>query len=82
MPYIITCSIKILTLATAPFLIFFSVGVLYEFSMVPGVYIVPLSPQEEIKLSSFSWDICIQSVAIHQKYCPLPAIILLCQGYC
>ena len=34
-----------LTLAIAPFL-FILVGILYEFAMVPGVYIL-LSPQEE-----------------------------------
>ena len=45
MPYCITCSTKILTLAIAPFL-FISVGVICEFAMVPHVYIL-LSPQEE-----------------------------------
>ena len=45
MPYSITCSNKILTLAIAPFLFIF-VGVICEFAMVPGVYIL-LSPQEE-----------------------------------
>ena len=40
MSYIVTCSTKILTLAIV--LIFFiSVGVLCEFAMVPGMYIVP-----------------------------------------
>ena len=45
MPYSITCSTEIFTLATAPFLFIF-VGVICEFAMVPGVYIL-LSPQEE-----------------------------------
>ena len=45
MPYIIICSIKILTLATATFL-FILVGILCKFAMVPGVYIL-LSPHEE-----------------------------------
>ena len=45
MPYSITCSIKILTLAIEPFLFIFF-GVICEFAMVPGVYIL-LSPQEE-----------------------------------
>ena len=39
MPYNITCSTKILTLAIAPFL-FILVDVLCEFAMVPGVYIL------------------------------------------
>ena len=37
MPYIISCSTKLLALATTPFLLFFSVGVLYDLAMVPGV---------------------------------------------
>ena len=45
MPYRIICFTKILTLATAPFL-FILVGVICEFAIVPGVYIL-LSPQEE-----------------------------------
>ena len=45
MPYIMTCSSKILTLAIAPFL-FILAGVLCEFDMVPGEYIL-LSPQEK-----------------------------------
>ena len=45
MPYSITCSTKILTLAIAQFL-FILVGVLCVFSVVPGVYIL-LSHQEE-----------------------------------
>ena len=45
MPYSITCFTKILTLAMSPFL-FALVGVLSEFAMVPGVYLL-LSPQEE-----------------------------------
>ena len=45
MPYCIICFAKILTLAIAPFL-FILVGVVCEFAIVPGVYIL-LSPQEE-----------------------------------
>ena len=45
MPYPITCSTKILTLAIAPFL-FILVGVICELDIVPGVYIL-LSPQEK-----------------------------------
>ena len=45
------CSAKILTLTITPFL-FILVGVLREFAMVPGVYIL-LSPQkEEVHYSS------------------------------
>ena len=44
MPYSITCSTKILTLAIAPFL-FILVDVLGELAMLPGVYIL-LSFQE------------------------------------
>ena len=45
MPYCIICFTKILTLAIAPSL-FILVGVVCEFAIVPGVYIL-LSPQEE-----------------------------------
>ena len=45
MSYRIICFTKILTLAIAPFL-FILVGVVCEFAIVPGVYIL-LSPQEE-----------------------------------
>ena len=51
---ITTCSTKIFTLAIAPFLFYFLFipGVLCEFAMVPGVYIVHLSPKEEVMHSS------------------------------
>ena len=39
MPHSITCSTKILTLTINPFLFMF-VGIIHEFSMVPGVYIL------------------------------------------
>ena len=45
MSYCIICFTKILTLAIAPFL-FILVGIVCEFAIVPGVYIL-LSPQEE-----------------------------------
>ena len=45
MRYCIICFTTILTLAIAPFL-FILVGVICEFLIVPGVYIL-LSPQEE-----------------------------------
>ena len=62
MPYIMTCSSKILTLAIAPFL-FILAGVLCEFDMVPGEYIL-LSPQEKEVHSSSCGHIFIYS-AIH-----------------
>ena len=59
MPYSINCSTKILTLAIALFLLIL-IGVLWEFTMVPDVYIL-LSPQEED-----GTDVHIQQ-HIHQK---------------
>ena len=60
MPYSIPSSTEIPTLATAPFLfILFGVQYVFEFAMVPGVYIL-LCPQEE-KVNSpsytFNWTI-------------------------
>ena len=52
MSYCITCSTKIFTLTITPFLFLF-VGLICEFAMVPGVYIL-LSPQEE-EVRFFSW---------------------------
>ena len=51
MPYSITCSAKILTLAIVP-LLFILVGILCEFAMVQRVYILPMSLQEEVMWSS------------------------------
>ena len=53
MPYSIPSSTNILTLAPAPFL-FIIVGVLsvYEFSMVPGYYILLCPQEEEVRSSS------------------------------
>ena len=71
MPYCITCSTKILTWAIALFL-FILVGVVCEFAMVPGVYIL-LSPQEkEVHSATRS----------SKRFKPLSAIILSYQGYC
>ena len=68
MPFSITCSTKIHTLHTlaiAPFL-FILVGVLCEFVVVAGVYIL-LSPQEEeYTILPESTDVHIQQY-IHQK---------------
>ena len=47
MPHGITCSPKVLTLTVAPFL-FILVGVLCEFSMAPGVYILLFPREEEV----------------------------------
>ena len=70
MPYSITCSTKILTLATAP-LLFILVGVHCEFAMVPGVYIL-LFPQEE-EVQFFSWrHRCAHSAAHSSKNLCLP----------
>ena len=51
MPYCITLSTKILTLAIAPFLFIF-VGIICEFAMVPGVYILLFPKEEEVHYSS------------------------------
>ena len=51
MPDSITCSTKILTLAIAPFLFIF-VGIICEFAMVPGVYILLSPAEEEVHYSS------------------------------
>ena len=54
MPYNITCFNKILTLAIAPFL-FILVGILCEFAMVPGVYILLSSQEEEMHSSTWGY---------------------------
>ena len=65
MPYSINCSPKILTLAIVPFLFIF-VGIIYEFSMVPGKYLL-LSPQEE-EVHCSSWEHrCTHSAAYSSK---------------
>ena len=82
MPYSITFSTKILALAIAPFL-FILAGVLREFDMVPGVYIL-LSPQEE-EVHSFSLGAQMYTFSntfIKKIFKLLSAITLLCQGYC
>ena len=80
MSFSITCSTKVLTLAIALFM-FILVGILYEFAVVPGVYIL-LSPQEEKVYSSTWGHRCTQLVAHSLKRSkPLSAIRLLCQGY-
>ena len=51
--------------------------------MVPDVYIVCMSPQEEVMHSS-SWGDRFTHSAAHssKRFKPLCAITLLCQGYC
>ena len=51
MPSSITCSTKNLTLEIAPFL-FILVGVLWEFAIVTGVYILLFPQEEEVHYSS------------------------------
>ena len=81
MPCSIPCSTKILTLVIALFL-FILVGVLYEFAMGPGIYVL-LSPQEQELHSSSCGHTCTHSAAHSSKrYEPLSGITLLCQGYC
>ena len=75
MPYSITCSTKILTLAIPQFL-FISVDVLCEFAMVPGMYILVYTQEED----SSSWGHrCTHSGAHSSKRIkPLSVVILLC----
>ena len=61
---IITCSTKILTLAIIPFLLIL-VGLLCEFDMVPGAYIL-LSPQEE-EVRYSSWGQRCTHSAVHSS---------------
>ena len=81
MPHSITCSTKILTLTINPFLFRF-VGIIHEFSMVPGVYILycPLRKKRFTFLSEGT-NVRIQQ-RIHQKNLNLCYIMLLCQGCC
>ena len=65
MPYSITCSTKILTLAIAPFLFIF-ISIICEFTMVPGRYILLSSQKEEVHYS-FWGHRCTHSVAYSTK---------------
>ena len=78
MPYSISSDTKILTLAIAPFLLLF-VGIIFEFAMVLGVYIL-LSPQEEEGHSS-SWE-HIQLHIINRKDLSFYYIMLLHPSCC
>ena len=67
MPSSIICSTKILTLAITPFL-FLLVGVLCEFAMVPGVYILSSPQEEEVHYSILRAHMYIHiQQHIHQK---------------
>ena len=75
MPYSITSSIKTLI---ASFL-FILVSILYEFNMVPSVYIL-LSPQEGEVHSPYWRHRCTHSAAHSSKvFKPLSVITWLCQ---
>ena len=53
MPYSIHSSTNILTLATAPFLfILVDILIVCEFAMMPGVYIILSTQEEEVHPSS------------------------------
>ena len=81
MAYSITCSTKILIFTIAPFLFMF-VGIIFEFAMVPGVYILycPLR-KKRFSFLSDGTNIRIQH-HIHQKDLNLCYIMLLCQSCC
>ena len=80
MPYCITCSTKVLTLARASFL-FILVDVIYEFGMVLSVYIL-LSPQEDNVDYSFWGHRCTYSAAHSSKRFKPLYDMLMCQGFC
>ena len=65
MPCSITCSTKIPILAIAQFSFIF-VGIICEFAMVPGVYILLYPQKEEVYYSHEGTDVHIQQ-HIHQK---------------
>ena len=73
MAYSITCSTKILTSAIAPFLL---AGVLCEFAMVPGVYILVSLKEDEMHFSSWRRRCTTHS---SKRIEPWFVIILLCQ---
>ena len=61
MPYcIIKCFTKILTLATAPIL-FILTGVICEFAIVAGVYILLFPQEEELHYPMVSMNVSEQS---------------------
>ena len=81
MAYSITCSTRILIFTIAPFLFMF-VGIIFEFAVVPGVYILycPLR-KKRFSFLSDGTNIRIQH-HIHQKDLNLCYIMLLCQSCC
>ena len=80
MPYSIPSSTKTLTLAIAPFL-FILVGVLSvcEFAMVPGVYILLCSQEEEVYSSSM-YTFSSKTIN-HKRFKPLSVTVLSWQGH-
>ena len=70
MPYSIPSSTKILTLATAPFLVIL-VGILSvcEFAMVPGVYILLFPQEEEVHFWHHS-NLFLISINVSKQYFP------------
>ena len=83
MPYTIPSSTKILTLTTAPFL-FILVGVLSvcEFAVVPGVYVLLWSQEEEVHCSSSGYRCTHSAAQSSKRHKRLPVTIFLWQGDC
>ena len=66
MPYTITCSCKVFALAKA-LVLFISVDVLFEFAMLPDLYILLSSQGKEVHSSFWGGDVH-NLQHIHQKY--------------
>ena len=81
MPCSITCSTKILTLAVAPFL-FILVGVIFEFAMMPDVYILWSPQEEEVHYSYWGHKFTHSATHSSKRFKPLSDIMLLSQGCC
>ena len=83
MSYSIPISTKILTLTAAPFL-FILVGILSacEFAMMPGVYILQYSQEEEVHSSSCGHRYTHLAAQSTKRFKPLSFTLLLWQGYC
>ena len=79
MPYSITSFTKILTLAGAPLVVYFSWRPVCEFVMVLGDYIL-LCPQEESLLPEGTNVYTQSAVQSSKRFKPLSATILLWQG--
>ena len=81
MPYSITCSIKILTFAIAPFL-FSSCRPLWMCYDAKGVHFTVPPRKKRCILLPGGTDVHIQQQIHLKKLKPLSFIILLCQDYC